>query len=175
MDACHMLLGRPWQLNRHVVHDGHAKTYTLTRDGVRHKLNPLKEVEERVCINAIIYFIDGRKFLEGMKHKPMCCALIPRVDKEDSVEAHVEVFGLLDEFQDIVFDNVPEGLPPMRKINHQIDLIVEASFPNKAAHRMSPVENEELNRQVQEFFEKRIDLREPESMCGTCSTCTKRE
>ena len=41
MDICHMLLGRPWQFNGHDVHDGHANTYTLTKDGVKHKLKPL--------------------------------------------------------------------------------------------------------------------------------------
>lgn len=45
MDACHMLLGRPCQFDRNIVHDGHANTYTLTKDGVLHKLNPLKELE----------------------------------------------------------------------------------------------------------------------------------
>ena len=38
MDIWHMLLGRPWQFDRHVVHDGRANTYTLTKDGVKHKL-----------------------------------------------------------------------------------------------------------------------------------------
>ena len=41
MDICHMFLGRLWQFDRHVVHDGHANTYTLTKDGVKHKLKPL--------------------------------------------------------------------------------------------------------------------------------------
>ena len=35
MDVCHLLLGRPWQFDRNAVHDGHANTYTLTKDGVR--------------------------------------------------------------------------------------------------------------------------------------------
>ena len=41
MNICHMLLGRPWEFDRHDVHDGHANTYTLTKDGVKHKLKPL--------------------------------------------------------------------------------------------------------------------------------------
>lgn len=68
MDACYMLLGRPWQFDRRVVHVGHANTYTLIKDGVHHKLKPLKEVEENLCSCARICFVDGRKFLEGIKH-----------------------------------------------------------------------------------------------------------
>ena len=32
MDICHMLLGKPWQFDKHVVHDGHVNTYTLTNE-----------------------------------------------------------------------------------------------------------------------------------------------
>lgn len=98
MDAFYMLLGRPWKFDGHVVHDGHANTYTLMKGGVHHKLKPLKEVEEKVCSSTKKCFVDGRKFLEGMKHEPMCFDLIPRVDREDSKEVHVEVYGLLNEF-----------------------------------------------------------------------------
>ena len=34
MDAFHMLLGRPWQFDRCAVHDGHANTYSVTKDGM---------------------------------------------------------------------------------------------------------------------------------------------
>jgi hypothetical protein len=33
MDVCHILLGRPWQYDRNVVHDGRMNTYTLEKDG----------------------------------------------------------------------------------------------------------------------------------------------
>ena len=78
----------------------------------------------------------------------MCYALIPRKDKEGSGEIPLEVSDLLSEFGDILSDNVQEGLPPVRQISHQIDLIPGASLPNKAAHRMTPTETEELNTQV---------------------------
>ena len=47
MDVFHVLLGRPWQFDRHAVHDGHANTYSLTKDGVRHKLKPMKKKVKR--------------------------------------------------------------------------------------------------------------------------------
>ena len=84
----------------------------------------------------------------------MCYALVPRKDKEGSSEIPLEVSGLLSEYGDVISDNVPEGLPPVRKISHQIDLIPIASFPNKASHRMTPTETKELNRQVQELLRK---------------------
>ena len=33
MDACHVLLGRPWLFDCRVIHDGYQNTYTLIKDG----------------------------------------------------------------------------------------------------------------------------------------------
>ena len=46
-----------------------------------------------------------------------------------------------------------------------MDLILGASFPNKAAHRMTPEESEELNRQVNELLQKGL-IRESLSPCA---------
>ena len=54
----------------------------------------------------------------------------------------VEIQELLDVFVDIVVDELPHSLPPIRSINHHIDLILGVSFPNKAAYRLTPQENE---------------------------------
>ena len=59
-----------------------------------------------------------------------------------------EIVGLLNEYKDIITDDIPNGLPPVRSISHCIDLIPRASLPNKEPYRLTPIENEELNRQV---------------------------
>ena len=69
---------------------------------------------EKVCNSARICLFDGRKFLDGMKHQRMCYALIPRKDKEGSGEFPLEVSYILSVFGDVISDNVPEGLPPIR-------------------------------------------------------------
>ena len=43
MDACHILLGRPWQYDRKVTHDGEKNTYTFWKDGSKVVLLPLKD------------------------------------------------------------------------------------------------------------------------------------
>ena len=55
-----------------------------------------------------------------------------------------EVRVLLDEYVDIIVDELPNYLPPIRSISHHIDLIPGASLPNKAAYRLTPRENEEI-------------------------------
>nr|KYP72434.1 Transposon Ty3-I Gag-Pol polyprotein [Cajanus cajan] len=45
------------------------------------------------------------------------------------------------------------GLPPLRGIEHQIDLVPGASLPNWPAYRTNPQETKEIESQVQELLE----------------------
>jgi hypothetical protein len=76
-----------------------------------------------------------------------------------------EVQELLEEFADIVVDELPRSLPPIRSVSHHIDLIPGASLPNKAAYRLTPQENEEVKRQVQDLLDKGL-VRESLSPCA---------
>lgn len=75
-------------------------------------------------MNAIIYLVDGRKFLDGLRHENVCFALVPKKTKNSKHEEEQpeEIEDLLTEYEDIISNNVPDGLPPMRSISHCIDL-----------------------------------------------------
>ncbi|KAK1627771.1 hypothetical protein QYE76_002086 [Lolium multiflorum] len=51
------------------------------------------------------------------------------------------------EFSDVFPEEVPAGLPPLRGIEHQIDLIPGASLPNRAPYRTNPEETKEIQKQ----------------------------
>ena len=59
-----------------------------------------------------------------------------------------EIKTLLNDFTDIIVDEFPNALPPIRSISHHIDLILGVSFPNKVAYRLTPQENEKVGRKV---------------------------
>ena len=42
------------------------------------------------------------------------------------------ITNLLQDYQDVFPDDIPPGLPPLRGIEHQIDLIPGATLPNRA-------------------------------------------
>ena len=71
---------------------------------------------------------------------------------------------LLEDFADIVVDELPRLLPSVRSMSHHIDLIPGASLPNKAAYRLTLQENEEVKRQVQDLLDKGL-IRESLSPC----------
>ncbi|KAK1628072.1 hypothetical protein QYE76_002387 [Lolium multiflorum] len=58
------------------------------------------------------------------------------------------------EFGDVFPEEVPAGLPPLRGIEHQIDLIPGASLPNRAPYRTNPEETKEIQKQVQALLDK---------------------
>lgn len=53
---------------------------------------------------------------------------------------------MLEEFANKVVDDLRDKLPPKRSTSHHIDFIPRSIFPNKAAYRMSPKDNEEIRK-----------------------------
>jgi hypothetical protein len=77
----------------------------------------------------------------------------------------IEIQELLENFVDIVVDELPHSLPPIKSISHHIDLTPGTSLPNKEAYRLTPRENEEVKNQVQELLDKGL-VREILSPCA---------
>jgi hypothetical protein len=63
------------------------------------------------------------------------------------------ITNLLQEFKDVFPTEIPLGLPPLRWIEHQIDLIPDASLPNRATYRANPEETKEIQWQVQKLLD----------------------
>jgi hypothetical protein len=74
------------------------------------------------------------------------------------------VINLLQDFEDVFPDEIPAGLPPLRGIEHHIDLVPGASLPNRPAYRTNPEETKEIQRQVTELLDKGY-VRESLSPC----------
>jgi hypothetical protein len=75
------------------------------------------------------------------------------------------VARVLQEYEDVFPEETPAGLPPLRGIEHQIDLIPGAALPNRPAYRTNPEETKEIQRQVQALLDKGY-VRESLSPCA---------
>ena len=43
MDVCHILIGRLWQYDKKVIHDGRSNCHSFEKNGIIHVLQPLQE------------------------------------------------------------------------------------------------------------------------------------
>ena len=92
---------------------------------------------------------DLREFREDPTAVPlvlMCKGEI--LISNNMIPLSIGVSNVLQEFSDVFPEEVPAGLPPLRGIEHQIDLIPGASLPNRAPYRTNPDETKEIQKQV---------------------------
>ena len=78
----------------------------------------------------------------------VCYALICKnalfsIDDIASTLLHA-VTKLLQEYSDVFPKEIPPRLPPLRGIEHQIDLLPGTSLPNYTAYRTNPEETKEI-------------------------------
>ncbi|GJS56056.1 putative reverse transcriptase domain-containing protein [Tanacetum coccineum] len=99
MDACHLLLGRPWQYDRKTVHDGYKNTYTFYKDGLRIILAPSKMVSSPIPPKG-----EGNTFLSKsamfreVRDVKKCYALVTFEENKVTPEHPSIVQPLLNEF-----------------------------------------------------------------------------
>jgi hypothetical protein len=213
MQACSMLLGRPWQFDKDSLHFGKSNQYSFVHNGKKLVLHPMspevilkdelaraskQKNQERTRSEHLI----AANELEKHKKKPtnsvqnnkneiklkgscfiatksdldevdtdtvVCYALVCKETlfpiEDTPISLPPPVTNLLQEYADIFPKEVPPGLPPIRGIEHQIDLIPGASLPNRAPYRTNPEETKEIQRQVQELLDKGY-VRESLSPCS---------
>ena len=63
---------------------------------------------------------------------------------------------LLQEFKDVFPKEIPHGLPPSRSIEHQVDLLPEASLPNSPTYNNKPQETQHKDAQAKVEYVKRL-------------------
>ncbi|XP_071739823.1 uncharacterized protein [Rutidosis leptorrhynchoides] len=146
MDACHLLLGRPWLFDKYVYHNGHQNTYSLYVNGKKITLTSLKPSEipraDPTAKNDKTLFMNQAEVDTNLKGTTGAYLLllveIDELNQHDEVPARVK--PLLSEFSDGFLSELPAGLPPISGIEHQIDLVHRFVLPNKLAYRCSPHE-----------------------------------
>ncbi|XP_074303637.1 uncharacterized protein LOC141638109 [Silene latifolia] len=87
------------------------------------------------------------------------------VSKEGSPEMPAEVRPLIQRYKEVFPRELPSGLPPLRGIEHHIDLVPGSVLPNRPAYRSDPTATKELQSQIEELMSKGF-VRESLSPCA---------
>ncbi|WZY86898.1 hypothetical protein YC2023_033282 [Brassica napus] len=185
MEAGHILLGRPWQSDRRVIHDGYTNKHTFEFKGKKTVLVPLtpKEVhQDQLQLQKkkeidlkpeskkqhSLYAKSGEIKRTLNAHQSILLLIFKEslLNVTDPTPVYPsEIKCLLQEFEDVFPEDNPIGLPPLRGIEHQIDFVPGSTLPNRPAYRTNPVETKELQKQVEELMAKG-HIRESMSPCA---------
>ncbi|KAF8106014.1 hypothetical protein N665_0148s0002 [Sinapis alba] len=184
IDFCHLLLGRPWEFDRKIIHDGAKNTYSFVWDSKKIVLlpspdtasppskstpptpfsttPPLKSQSSSPSTLLCSYSTFGTEF----RAEGFAFALVPSASHSlATLLPSSALDDVLSNFADVFPNELPEGLPPLRDIQHQIDFVPGATLPNRPHYRMSPLEHEELRLQVEHLLRKG-NIKESLSPCA---------
>ncbi|XP_040947680.1 uncharacterized protein [Gossypium hirsutum] len=144
------------EYDRDVIHHGKLNRYSFIFHGKKYTFTPLnlKDIHNDQ--------IDMMKFC-----KEVMGSKTQNSKKAERKEVSSEKIQINDdpmEYEDI-FEEAPKELPPLRGIEHQIDLIPGSTIPNRPTYRSNPEEMKELQKQVDELLAKG-HIRESLSPCA---------
>ncbi|RVX02077.1 Transposon Ty3-G Gag-Pol polyprotein [Vitis vinifera] len=118
---------------------------------------------EDACDDNVEYPVKGESLVARR-------ALSAQVKEDDMEQQRENIFHTRchinnKEYEDVFPNDVPNGLPPIRGIELQIDFVSGATIPNRPAYRSNPEKTKELQRQVKELLTKG-HVRESLSPCA---------
>ena len=130
MDACQLLFGRPWQFDLDALHTGRENVYQLEKDGVRFTLLPLRsglrpkvsKADRRTFFTITRLEQEMRAVIKESRvvHALIVKQVLTLEEKQKSIKHPAEVKAILEEFQGVMLEELQDGLPPMRDIQHHM-------------------------------------------------------
>lgn len=165
MDACHVLLGRPWQFDRRAVHDGYLNTYSFVHNNRKIVLTPITPSIPSPKPSPSLSTLLQSEQHEYHSVKELILLGLDDDEAQPKPAPHPLVQPLRKSYTQVFPAEIPLGLPPKRSIQHKIDLIPGSALPNKPAYRTNPQETNEIRKQVDQLLEKGL-IRESLSPCA---------
>lgn len=90
-------------------------------------------------------FLTLSKFMKEIVESGVFYMLVAK-QKKEVIKKSKMLEPPIEKFEDVMPLNLSSGPPPLKDIQHQINLILGSSLPNKAPCHMSPKGHEELKR-----------------------------
>ncbi|GKA88826.1 gag-pol polyprotein [Tanacetum coccineum] len=122
MDACHVLLGRPWLFDRRVMHDGYKNTYFFNHNDRRIVLTPMSPTSTPTKHQPLSTLLKAEQH-EYYSIKDFILLGLDESEPKPPASLHPRIQPLLQSYNHVFPAEIPSGLPPLRTIQHKIDLI----------------------------------------------------
>ena len=147
MEACSLLLGRPWQYDTDSLHHGRLNQYSFMFKGQKIIIHPMTpeqivkddlaraakttkqlassstSVDSEIKLNAPVLLATRADFDDICDARLPCFALVcynvlPSLEDAPPLDVPPAVANLLQEYTDVFPKELPPGLPPLRGIEH---------------------------------------------------------
>ncbi|GJU39626.1 putative reverse transcriptase domain-containing protein [Tanacetum coccineum] len=147
LDMCEfdIILGMDWLSAHHATIDCHSRRVIFgnihTPEFIYHGSLPGKSMK-------IISALEARTLLSHG-----CEGFLANIHDTTSDVSSIHDQPIVSEFQDVFPEELP-GIPPIRDVEFNIELIPGAEPISKAPYRMAPIELKELKDQLQELLER---------------------
>ncbi|XP_074265839.1 uncharacterized protein LOC141588290 [Silene latifolia] len=172
MSACHLLLGRPWEFDMNATHQGKENIYSFKHEGKKVTLTPLPPNQCNYGspnmpeeISGVLFLSKGAMIQELKQEQPVLILMSKEVTEKKGSKMHAEIEPLIQKFRDVFPKELPSGLPPLRGIEHHIDLVPGSVLPNRPSYKSDQVATKELQHQIEELMSKGF-VRESLSPCA---------
>ncbi|GJY87884.1 putative nucleotidyltransferase, ribonuclease H [Tanacetum coccineum] len=139
-----VVIGRDWLSKYHARIICDEKVIHIPIDG---ETLIIRGDRSKTRLNLISYIKTERYISRG------CQVFIAQVMKKKPDEKRMEDILVVREFPE-VFPEDPPGLPPIRQVEFQIDLIPRAAPVAHTPYRLAPSEMQELSNQLQELSDR---------------------
>ena len=185
MDVGHILLGRPWIYDHNVtilgrenicsfIHKGKKVTLKPLQPKLVNQSTPSKNEKSQVSKSKALHVVTIKEFMKEVEDAAIYVLAIRESGRFSNMEVPPMVRPILEKYQDVFPDDLPNELPPLRDIQHAIDFVPGSTLPNLPHYRMNPTEHAELKRQVDELLAKGF-IQESLSPCAVPALLTPKK
>ena len=152
-----------------VIKKGRVEKRLSKKERVRVKMRKKKESVERKGKTKVGFYARVSEVKRAFfADRPMILLVYKEsyLNLDETIKSLPSLaISLLQEFEDIFPEEMPNELPPIRGIEHQIDFVPEAAIANRPAYRSNLEETKELQWQVKDLMSKGY-VRESMSPCA---------
>ncbi|XP_074293106.1 uncharacterized protein LOC141620027 [Silene latifolia] len=132
-------------IDKNYIHQGRSNTYSFKQGSKKITLTPLPPNQKNYRspsvtdgLNGVLFLFEAEMVKDMQQEQPVLILLSKEIHEDVEHQLPAEIRTLLEHYQDVLPAQLPSGLPPLRGIEHQIDLVPGSVLPNRPVYRCDP-------------------------------------
>ncbi len=160
-----VILGMPWLEEANPLIDWRQKRLSFQHRGENHSIDTISSLQLHTAMltsgklrravrkQQIESVIVCRRVSDDVLRTAEQQCMAVQSQHAEQPEHVIRAQTALRDYRDVFPADLPPGLPPERDIDHRIELVPGSAPPSRPMYRMSPSENDELKKQIDQLLE----------------------